>query len=478
MNRNPAPPGRANVAPPAPQPDARLFAWGSLASVAILAGGTVLYAMNLYFTAALLPTIVIEIGGAHLFAWVATGFLVAAVVASMLVPRAIAWLGARGAYLLGFGAFALGSAAAAASGQMELFVASRMLQGLGGGLLAGLGYAVIRTALPEALWLKAAALVSAMWGVGALVGPSLGGIFAELHAWRWAYALLAAVAILLGILSVSALPGRSPSAGPVEPVPYLSLLALVLAAASFSLAPLLGPSGLGGGAIALGILLLVVFLFTEARARYTVLPRITFSRGSPLKWVYLLVASLCAGVMVETYVPLFGQQLGGLSPVWAGFLGAGLSLGWTGSQAFSVRFGPRAVSAILIAAPLVLSGAMLAYGQLQREDASGWRIAAWAAVLVLGGVAIGSAFPHLSVQAMAATTDAAEGAKAAAALSTTQLIAYALVSALLGVFAAGAGGDALGVAVRIPVGLAALTAAGLVPGIMLLLASRRGARAA
>lgn len=467
MTQRPVPPSQPNAAHAAARPDARLFARGSLASVAILAGGTVLYAMNLYFTAALLPTIVADVGGAHLYAWVATGFLVAAVIASMLVPRAVACLGARGAYLVGFGGFALGSVAAAVSGEMELFVASRMIQGLGGGLLAGLGYAVIRTALPEVLWLKAAALVSAMWGVGALVGPSLGGIFAELHAWRWAYALLTVVSIMLGILSLSALPGRSPSAGPAEPLPYVSLLALVLAAASFSLAPLLGPSGLGARAVALGILLLFVFLLAEARARYTVLPRITFTRGNPLKWVYLLVAALCAGVMVETYVPLFGQQLGGLSPVWAGFLGAGLSLGWTASQACSVRFGPRTVSAILIAAPLVLSGAMLAYGLLQREDASGGRIAAWAAVLMLGGAAIGAAFPHLSVQAMAAATDEAEGAKAAAALSTTQLIVYALVSALLGVFAAGAEGGALGAAMRIPLGLAWLTAVGLLPGIML-----------
>lgn len=444
-----------------------------LATVAVLAGGTVLYAMNLYFTAALLPSIVADIGGAHLFAWVATGFLVAAVVSSMLVPRAIAALGARGAYLLGYGGFALGSAAAAFSGAMELLIVSRVLQGLGGGLLAGLGYAVIRSALPEALWLKAAALVSAMWGVGALVGPSLGGIFAELQAWRWAYGVLAGVALLLGLLSLTALPRRSRVDSEVEPLPYLSLLTLVLVAASFSLAPLLAPRGYDGLAIALGAVLLAIFLLIEARARHTVLPRMAFIRGNPLKWVYLLVAALCAGVMVETYVPLFGQELGGLSPVLAGFLGAALSLGWTGAQLFSVRFGPRMVGATLIVAPIVLSAAMLAFGLLQVKEATGARIAVWAAVLLVGGAAIGAAFPHLSVRAMASSADSSEGAKAAAALSTTQLIAYALVSALLGVFAAGASGETYAVAERISFGLASLTGLGIVPGIMLAIAARR-----
>ena len=41
----------------------------------------------------------------------------------------------------------------------------------------GLGYAVINTALPNTLWTKASALVSAMWGVGTLIGPAAGGLF-------------------------------------------------------------------------------------------------------------------------------------------------------------------------------------------------------------------------------------------------------------------------------------------------------------
>lgn len=165
---------------PGKRGDNRLLSGAHFVPAAILAGGTVLYAMNLYFTAALMPSIVEDIGGQQLFAWVATGFLIAAVIASTLAARSIAALGARGAYLVGFCGFALGSAAAALSGSMEVFVASRVLQGLGGGLLAGLGYAVIRSALPQKLWLKAAALVSAMWGIGALVGPSLGGMFGNL----------------------------------------------------------------------------------------------------------------------------------------------------------------------------------------------------------------------------------------------------------------------------------------------------------
>ena len=63
--------------------------------------------------------------------------------------------------------------------------------GVAGGLLAGLGYAVIRAALPQALWTRASALVSAMWGVATIVGPATGGLFAQFGLWRWAFGAMA-----------------------------------------------------------------------------------------------------------------------------------------------------------------------------------------------------------------------------------------------------------------------------------------------
>ena len=47
------------------------------------------------------------------------------------------------------------------------------------------------------------------------------------------------------------------------------------------------------------------------------------------KWIYLTLGVLMAATMVDMYVPLFGQRLAHLMPVAAGFLGAGLAIGWT-----------------------------------------------------------------------------------------------------------------------------------------------------
>lgn len=132
----------------------------------VLAGGVLLEASNVYLTTSLLPTIVDDIGGADYYAWTMTTFLVASVITSMLVSRTLTTRGAVSAYTMAFLLFAAGSAVRALSPSMAVLLVGRAVQGLGGGLLAGLGYVLIQRALPGRLWARGAALVSTMWGVG------------------------------------------------------------------------------------------------------------------------------------------------------------------------------------------------------------------------------------------------------------------------------------------------------------------------
>ncbi|WP_307817656.1 MFS transporter [Nocardia acididurans] len=460
-----------------PEPDtegagrwSELFAGRYLATVAILAGGVALYAMNLYFTAALMPSIVEDIGGERYYAWVATGFLMAAVIASMLVSRLLSVGGAATAYLVGFLVFAAGAAVNVVSPTMEVLIVGRVVQGFGGGLLAGLGYAVIRTALPARLWARAAGLVSAMWGVGTLVGPALGGVFAELGLWRWAYGLLLAVAVVLASLTRKALPRTAKSTARPSPIPVVPLVLLTLAASAFSLSSTVAPGVATTIALVVGALLIAAFLLAEITGSVSVLPKLTYTRGSGLTWIYLTVAALCAGVMTENFIPLFGQKLAGLTPLAAGLLGAALSVGWVVAQLFSVNFAAAGARRAIRIAPLLLTGGLLAYALTQTDDASPALVILWASALFLAGTGIGLAFPHLSVAAMSSTDDQAEGAKAAAALNTTQLISYAVTSAIAGTLIR-LGDDSLVDSARLmTVGIAVLTALGVATAV---LATRR-----
>lgn len=115
----------------------------------MLAGGVALYATNEFLTISLMPSAVAEIGGQRFYAWVTTVYLVGSVVAATTVHAMLVRLGPRWSYLLGLGVFGAGSLTCALAPTMAVLLVGRTVQGAAGGLLAGLGYAVINTALPR-----------------------------------------------------------------------------------------------------------------------------------------------------------------------------------------------------------------------------------------------------------------------------------------------------------------------------------------
>ncbi|WP_084003607.1 MFS transporter [Agromyces aureus] len=399
----------------------------------VLAGGVLLEASNVYLTTSLLPTIVGEIGGAEFYAWTMTTFLLASVVSSMLVSRILTRHGAVRAYLLALGLFGLGSVLCAASPWMAALLFGRAVQGLGGGLLAGLGYALIQRALPKRLWARAAALVSAMWGVGNIVGPVVGGVFAQLDAWRSTFLGLAVVSILIGVVAVRSLP-RTARSRTSAPVPAASLLLLAGGVCAVGIASVL-PSEAGTAiAVVVGLALVAWFLRHERRSGNGILPRVTFAAGSSLGWVYLTVAVLAFAIGTEAFIPLFGQEIGGLSPFVAGLLGAALSLGWSVTQMFTANAaGIRSRRALITVGPLVVASGLAAYGLLQHDAPSTMVVALWFITLFAAGAGIGLGFPHLTVTALGSTDDEEEGAKAAAAVNTVFIIASAFSAAFAGV---------------------------------------------
>jgi MFS family permease len=407
----------------------------NLGASTVLAGGVALYATNEFLTISLMPSAVADIGGQRFYAWVTTVYLVASVVAATTVHSLLMRLGPRWSYLLGLSVFGAGSLTCAAAPTMEIMLVGRTVQGAAGGLLAGLGYAVINTALPSTLWTKASALVSAMWGVGTLVGPAAGGLFAQFSSWRWAFGILVVLTAAMAILVPIALPARR--AADVEdthtPIPVWSLLLLGAAALAVSVAGIPHDVRATAALLALGAALVAVFVYVDRRLKAAVLPPSTFGSG-PLKWIYLTLGVLMAATMVDMYVPLFGQRLAHLTPVAAGFLGAGLAIGWTVGEIGSASLrSERVIRRTVAIAPLVMATGLALGALTQFADAALWLVAVWAAALMITGAGVGIAWPHLSAWAMCCVDDPAEGPAAAAAINTVQLICGAFGAGLAGV---------------------------------------------
>jgi MFS family permease len=407
-----------------------------LGTSVVLAGGVALYATNEFLTISLLPNTVADIGGSRLYAWVTTLYLVGSVVAATMVNPMLLRVGARSSYLMGLAVFGVASLVCGIAPNMEILLAGRTLQGVAGGLLAGLGYAVINAALPHSLWTRASALVSAMWGVATVVGPATGGLFAQFGIWRWAFFAVAILTALMALLVPIALAaGRVDPSGatPAMKVPVWSLLLIGAGALAVSVAQVPHNVFVTAGLLAAATLLVGSFVIVDWRMHAAVLPPSVFGSG-PLKWIYLTMGVLMASAMVDTYVPLFGQQLAHLTPVAAGFLGAALAIGWTVSEIVSASLdNPRVIGRVIVAAPVVMAAGLALGAATQRDNASVGIVALWALALLVSGIGIGFAWPHLSVRAMDSVSDPAEGGAAAAAINIVQLISAAFGAGLAGV---------------------------------------------
>ncbi|MFI2259260.1 MFS transporter [Streptomyces tubercidicus] len=442
--------------------------WGELlgpehrGAAVVLAAGVLVGAVNIYLASSMLPTAVAELGGESFYAWNMTLYLVAMVIATMLVSRCLVRWGSAGAYLIGFALFLVGSLACAASPTMPVLLVGRCLQGLGAGLLSGLGFAVIRSALPRRLWTRGNALMSAMYGVGNFAGPALGGLFAQFGSWRLAFVLMAGVAAGCGVAVPRVLP-RGERGGAVAPVPVVAMTLAMAATAAVSVAGILPGTMARAAGIAVALLLAAGFLAHERRSARRVFPAATYRAGSALKWVYLTLGLLSFGVSVESFVPLFGQRLAGLPPLAAGFFGAAVSLGWSLTQiGSSSAVREHTVRRLRTTGPVLLALGFLVQGLLQRENASiGWFII-WVPVLCLAGSGIGLAYPHLSVAAMASAADPEEGRQAAAAIATVTTMSTAFGTAVAGVLVGLGGGSMLGSARWLLFGFAVLCALGIV----------------
>jgi hypothetical protein len=214
----------------------------------------------------------------------------------------------------------------------------------------------------------------------------------------------------------------------------VSLVLLTAAVAMVSIASIV-PAGVATAVVlVIGLGFGVVFVLFERTAKAAVLPRVTFAAGTSLKWVYLTVGILAFGIGTEAFIPLFGQELGKLSPLLAGFLGAALSLGWSLSQTVSASATrASAVRRLIVGGPVLLAIGLGSYSALQADGPSAVVVALWFVTLFAAGAGIGVAFPHLAVAAFSSVEDNEEAAKASAGINTVFLMSSAFSAALAGV---------------------------------------------
>ncbi|HTW18829.1 MAG TPA: MFS transporter [Mycobacteriales bacterium] len=378
--------------------------------------------------ATVMPTVVRDLHGLRLYSWGFTAYLLADVVGMVDAGRRCDRHGPSPSLLGGLGFFAAGLLVASTAPDIGVFLAGRVLQGLGGGAMIVAAYVVVARAFPEELHPKVFAALSAAWVVPSLVGPAVAGFVASTVGWRWVFGGIAPLAIAGAALLVPVLrripvarqgetPGRS---GIARGLMLSAALGLLQVAAEivdwWSL--LLIAAGL-----ALGI--------APLRA---ILPRGAFRLARGLPTVIVLRGILTCGFFgAEAYLPLTLTRLHHGTPRVVGIpltLGA---IGWSIGSWWQGRRRRHQVSVMRVGFGAVAVGVALLVA-VAAPRASLWlAVPIWA----IAGAGMGIAMPTISVLMLDLSPNEAQGMNSAALQisdMTGSIIGIAAVGALVTAF--------------------------------------------
>lgn len=397
--------------------------------------GITLHAVNTYLSATILPTAVKEIGGIELYAWNTTLFIVTAIFGAAWAGQLLSQKGSRFAYGIAAGFMFLGSGVAFVAPSMPIMLLGRALQGLGGGLLMTLAYAMVPQLFRQALWSRAMALLSGMWGVATLLGPAIGGVFAEFGLWREAFGSVLPITLLYGIFTIKVLPVNVKELTH-HPLAWLQISCLTLAVLVLSFVSLLDQVAwhIAGGGTAIALFILMVR--QDKRSPVRLMPKGSFKLGTSMNLILVTMAMLIFVVTLEAFLPFFLQSLHGMTPFYAGLMAAAMAAGWAISELYSAKWsGKQSLRAIAAGPMLVLVGLVgLSYYLPLVAPAVGMVTNILGVLLALVGFGIGLGWPHLSAQVFMCV-DEDEQDMAASAMTSLQMFAGAIAAALFGLIA-------------------------------------------
>src|SRR6476469_8783061 len=247
----------------------------NLIFVAVLLG-MLLAALDQTIVATALPTVVADPGGAVHQSWVVTSYLLASTIVTAVVGKLGDLFGRKTVFQASVVFFLVGSVLCGLSGSMTMLVASRALQGIGGGAIMVTAMAVIGEVIPLRDRGRYQGVLGAVFGVTTVIGPLLGGFFTDHLTWRWAFWINVPVALVVLAVGATAIPSLAKAARPV--IDYAGILFVGLGAAGLTLATSWGgstyawSSGVIIGLFAVSGAALAIFVWVETRATEPILP--------------------------------------------------------------------------------------------------------------------------------------------------------------------------------------------------------------
>jgi EmrB/QacA subfamily drug resistance transporter len=335
------------------QPDRRAFSQGNGTLLAgpipaipvrrtlVLAAclmATFMAAVESTIVATAMPTIVAELGGFNLFSWVFAIYLLTQAVSIPIYGRLADIYGRKVVFYAGAGLFLIGSTLCGFAPSMYWLIGFRALQGIGAGGVQPIALTICGDIYSPSERAKVQGLISSVFGVAAVAGPSLGAYLVEHAAWQVVFWVnlpvgAAAIAMIATFLKENVKARR-------HRIDYLGSLLLVISIGAFMVALVQGSAMEPKEVfvlLAVGLGALVVLLIHEYRTPEPMLA-IELLRDRVIV-IGAVGGGLAGAVMmgVSAFLPAYVQGAMGRSAIMAGLVLGAMSVTW----AFASIFGGR-----------------------------------------------------------------------------------------------------------------------------------------
>lgn len=301
-----------------------------------------LAALDQMIIATAMRTIADKLHGQTIQAWVTTAYLIASTISIPFYGKLSDIFGRKPVYLAAITVFIGGSLLCGFAQSMVMLALFRIIQGLGGGGLMSLPTAIVADLAPARERGKYFAYLQVAWVAASIIGPLVGGLFADTNTllgtdgWRWAFLINVPLGIFALVTVRKAL--NLPHKKTQHRIDYAGAAAMALC-----LIPLLivAERGVAWGwlspyAIAMYVLSAAAFgafLRIEARMNDEAMIPLRLFRRRSIRLCAMVNFTIGVGIFgTVATLPLFLQLVQGRSPTQAGLVVIPLMVGAICSQ--------------------------------------------------------------------------------------------------------------------------------------------------
>jgi EmrB/QacA subfamily drug resistance transporter len=360
--------------------------------------GLFLAALDQTIVSAALPKIVEDLGDVHQLTWVVISYMLTSTASTPLWGKLGDLFGRRIVFQAAIVTFIVGSAACGFAQTMLQLVLARALQGIGGGGLFALAFAIVADVVSPRERGRYIGYFTAVFASAGLVGPLAGGVLTDTLNWRWIFTMNLPLGLIALVVTSRVL--KLPFPRRKAKLDLLGAGLLVASVSALILVSVWGGERYPWGSAqvllltAAGVALGVAFVGWEARASEPIVPLRLFR--NPVVGVGFLLSFLVGSMLFSSlsFLPLYMQGAKGVTATQSGLL---LSPQTLGMSLTSIIIG-RAVSRSGRYKSFIVTGTGLFVAVMfllsRIEVGSSWLFIG--GVMLLVGVGIGLSMPILS----------------------------------------------------------------------------------